>query len=327
MAEAMPRGSERMSHRHGRGRGEAPTRWFGGLLVGLALLVVSAVVAPAVHSEPTGKVPFDHVKHGEKKALDCTTCHQPKGRDAISVRPGSTDHETCMGKDCHTPDFYGDRYEKTKMCRSCHKQSSTWADMRELWPFPDADVHKRVFYVEFNHKAHMALRDKGREVACESCHHVDAKGLVYVPPAHKDCSRCHDDEHEVPMTRCDGCHIPIVGRDGKAHATKPSLKVDIARVSEKFSHENHRQDRRESTPTSVACGTCHGRAEEAERIGEIALVNGSETMEKVCRSCHNARSKTAAGKVIFGTRGDSCKNCHSKEFMRLYYRGALPASH
>jgi len=301
-----------------------------GALVAVLLLAATLLAQPSARSEPPmDKVPFDHTAHGKEQKLDCTRCHIPNGRDAISVRPGSTDHETCAGKDCHTPDFYGDRYKKTKMCRACHTQSSAWADMRTLWPFPDPNGRQRVFYVEFNHKAHMELKArKGRgTLSCDACHHVDATGLAYVAPAHKDCSGCHDSEHEVPMTRCDGCHIPVVKPDGTRHAIKPSLKLDVTRVTEKFSHADHRQDRRESAPTPVVCGTCHGRAEEATTIGAISLVNGSETMEKVCRGCHNARSRTADGKVIFGTRGDSCKRCHSKEFMKLYYRGALPASH
>lgn len=293
-----------------------------------ALLGVLASSPWSARAEPSGKVTFDHAKHLEDGELVCSGCHA-SGAESSRERPAKTNHRSCDAEGCHVKDFYGKKNAETTVCRVCHTQSAVWADMRQLWPYPDPKVKERTFYVEFNHKAHMARRlPGGGEPECGTCHRIDAEARAYTPPSHAECKTCHGASGaKVGMDACGTCHVPVVGADGQRKATKPSLKWDVTRVTEKFSHQTHRQDRRSEEPKPVSCETCHGLADQAERVGEIKLVSGRDTMEGLCRGCHDARQKTAEGRVIFGTRGSECKRCHSDEFMKLYYTGRLPASH
>ncbi len=261
---------------------------------------------------------FDHRKHFEvapATAGVCAACHVEVDT-ADSDRPGVRDHKGCDGADCHAKQFYGppDDVGDGSLCRVCHLESSPWADMSELQPFPRADG-VREYCMTFDHRLHVA--EHGLD--CAQCHKVRAHTRSVAPMDHGDCDDCHAEGKsagERTMQGCDGCHR-FEAPSGVPVCAKPRKGWDRVR----FPHDKHRVDPRDGS--AVGCDTCHEGVVGARKLSDMDLIATKRaTMKGVCGAlCHTGRLKVD-GKALFGTR--DCARCHPDDDDPAVQPGAEP---
>lgn len=249
---------------------------------------------------------MDHRQHIAVEGFpDCTACHAGKAR-ADEIRPGTDSHATCDGAGCHAEDFLPAGYKKTEICTTCHVRKSKIGAPLVPFPPPEAELE---FYAEINHQTHMRPKAQERmEDRCLHCHRIDRATKTVARPGHTVCKECHDADASVKMTDCAKCHTFRRDEKGTAVPIGPRGRKNPCRVKEKFSHETHRLDARQSEPTEVSCGTCHFGLARAKTLAAIVPTHGRRTMN-ACGRCHKRGQKTFAGQALLTTTGD-CTGCH-----------------
>jgi hypothetical protein len=277
----------------------------------------------ALFAAGSAEAGVNHRKHGKEA---CASCHGD-AEAADKTRPGSSDHRSCDGAECHAAEFYGDKAAATKVCFVCHTSKDFWTDMRELVGFPAGEG--RDYYAEISHKMHLGRGEGGQsrvekvtDQSCLFCHAIDVTTKEVARPGHAACESCHRESSKVPMSSCDACHRFRVDADGKPVPSAPISKPAPTRVTRKFSHEKHRLDRRKKEATPVSCGACHLTVAKATSIGSIEVQGGSNMMSAACGACHRSGQKTADGRPIFSITG-RCTSCHDS----LGDTNPVPRSH
>ena len=217
---------------------------------------------------------------------------------------------------------------ETMVCRVCHPSGTLFVDKDQLWPFPntkpDKDDGRRQyldgldFYAEFDHRRHLRAGGPMSQVEddhCMHCHQIEPTTLAAVRASHATCAPCHENNAEAPMSACTSCHRYRRDNKGRAVATGPSMRAKQGRVTRKFSHENHRTDRRAGKgDAQLSCGMCHSKAARATTLGAIEPTNGMKTMVQACGKCHRAGQRTKDGRAMFTITG-KCTYCHEKRFL------------
>lgn len=296
--------------RHGRNQG---------------LVAALFVLLPPTIGLAAGPSVFDHRQHQDDAAgfPECVTCHtESAGADV--ARPGKEGHAICDAAECHASEFSPLAFAKTELCTTCHLKKARVRLENNLKPFPP-EKQRLDYYAEFSHESHLVTRVKKKlKDTCLDCHLVEAKTKEVTRPGHQQCASCHDSKSKVPMSACADCHRFRRDEKGAELAVGPRGRSNPCRVTGKFSHDQHRLDRRAKTSGKVVgCGQCHFGLEKASSLAAIIPTNGRQTMLNACGSCHRSGQMSAGGKAVVATSGD-CMHCHQAECLSA---GPLPSWH
>jgi len=238
-------------------------------------------------------VPFDHQAHLTKlrrgKQLRCTSCHSQIVQGAHMTVTTSTCF-LCHFKDVAFNDGLG-------TCTRCHE-------------IPQ-DSFQLGGGVEFSHD--LAYK---RGVDCASCHGDLIRGNGIVP--RERCTVCHNREsdldrieddafiHEKHVSEhkvdCLSCHLEI------QHSFQPDL-IEHAASDCKSCHPNQHLEQ-------VRMLAGEGGVTMAAHRG------GMTTLRITCLSCHESKSVSSTGTVVWKASVDACATCHEESAagrLKAYY--------
>lgn len=304
-----------------------------GAAIAAALLGVCAggeLAAQPADGQPAPAPRFSHAVHFERTAAAgrnpaCTDCHGV-GVRASESRPGTTSHAGCDGAGCHAEAFYGPE-PNGGLCRACHTRATPWGEA-PLIAFPSRARRDRDMCITFDHAAHLEparLDGEGAaavEQACNDCHRVLDGSRRPSPPDHAACSRCHTDDHALPMSRCAGCHV--LRPDGE-ETCRPFIPTG-ARPIPRFDHAEHDAHVEGMPQSPLSCQQCHRQVAGATTVASIELLEGQRTM-KSCKTCHNGRTRVPGERRrVFKTSGP-CRRCHTDGIRSLWPSPRPPAGH
>lgn len=292
---------------------------FAGLLAALLLpaLAVAEVFSHAVHRERAEQ---------QGRVVACIDCHRA-AVDASATRPGSVDHGGCDGAGCHAVAFYGAAAvgggaagagePDGALCRVCHVEASASSGSHGMRMFPSRVRAERELCSVFSHAAHLAP-DRAGVAGCNGCHRK--AGGERAPPGHGDCATCHDSDHPLPMSACDGCHVEAASAAG----CRPWIPRGASAVP-RFAHDVHDRAVAGLRGEPVSCETCHRRVAGAHDTRSIELLDGKATMRQ-CHDCHDGKTKIpGTQRRVFSTR-ERCSQCHGAT-LKLKWSKPPPAGH
>jgi hypothetical protein len=265
-------------------------------------------------------VGFDHAKvgwtpEGAHAALDCRDCHKPPLVRSVEVRTFKGRYgalaRTYLGLDtacrsCHgRDDPHGDQFAD-RSCDACHGQVG-WEDppgfdhVETRYPLTGAHVRASC------EGCHPRLPRAGRATAVRRSRMATAgpgRGdLRFTGIAFRDCTSCHEDEHDGAMgATCGGCHVT----------------ADWHRIGEETLRDRFDHDARfllEGAHADLECTVCHGRPARATDIVRIAYRAGTDgraypsPVADGCVSCHVDEHD---GEFAGLPGGGSCDGCHGQ---------------
>ena len=223
--------------------------------------------------------------HEGRYGIRCETCHAPSVWKTITF-----DHD----RDTKYP--LKDKHKEVK-CDSCHK--SWLADIRQncVSCHRKDDVHKGRYGekcepchkesnwkdIIFDHErdTKYTLREKHREVKCDSCH----KGDLYKVKMKTNCVACHlkDDKHKGHFSeKCEPCH------------NEKNWKTIT------FAHDRDTKYPLKGKHAATQCEECHE-----------APLYSKPPLKTTCISCHKIDDKHD------GQEGPRCENCHNESDWKL----------
>ena len=229
---------------------------------------------------------FDHAKtrfvlEGRHTTVACAKCHH-EGESKRALKFGAC-------RDCHSDWHKGEFADRARKgdCEECH----TVAGFRPA-----------LFTVDKHQLTSFVLRDAHLAVICSDCHGENGKRFQSRSGrftfASTACADCHADPHAGRLTKyveetgCRECHS------------------EVTWTSVQFQHEKTGY-LLEGKHASVACSSCHHRADSTIAVGDIFAKLGRD-----CRVCHKdihngqfADSLAAAE----GSKNTRCERCHAPD--------------
>jgi hypothetical protein len=326
------------------------------------------------HSEHHGRnfmlVRFDRKKfnhdetgftlEGKHRPLECVKCHTQANIRAKDVMANKAimDAHTFMGlpTDCNGCHADKHRGQLAQQCQNCHTA--------EGWKPASRFAHDRAKY---------RLTGKHMQVDCGKCHRPmpnDVKTVKYAGIEFDKCSSCHADPHrgrfqkpceschstagwqtgatrnfdhattKFPLkglhagVRCEQCHIPVRGPDGKLQQNFVVKKYQTCEDCHADAHRGEFAVRKDKG----TCESCHNengweRNTFVHAAARYALKGMHEKVE--CVKCHGAVRVDARGKRMPPDcrvkKFDACMDCHEdahgSQFKRRKDGGACESCH
>ncbi len=166
----------------------------GGLVTGLAVLIILGATGATARPAPTQPIAYDHSLHAGDLGIPCEFCHRGTDTQAAATIPSV---EQCMF--CHSV-VATDRDEIKKITTAF--ESNT--------PIEWMRVHRMPDHVRFTHEAHIKAK-----IECSTCHGPveDMKTVKQVV--------------NLNMGTCLACHRDTNGRSIGANNPHP-ISVDSA---------------------------------------------------------------------------------------------------
>jgi len=254
---------------------------------------------------------FDHAREshfvleGEHARLPCEKCHR---REIVGTE--SRVYLFDVGRscgDCHADPHQG-QFEQG--CDQCHTEKG-WKnhDQRPSFHGPDSSF---------------PLVGQHANLQCEQCHTIPPAGSRLADAQFvgigRICESCHEDPHARQMSSaCHTCHVER-GWHGE---------------NLQFSHDRDASFCLDGLHSTLACQSCHGRAEKQYRplpslcsgcheSQQLALEGKAESLESdpdphygrlSCTDCHDV-SRPAQRLSEFAAR---CMDCHNTHYGTLFY--------
>ncbi len=290
--------------------------------------------------------------HADRFGAKCDSCHQEsKWSDSNFDHDRDTDfdleaaHLSAACNDCHSPSYrVSAKKTKVRDCYSCHRDDDPHEGLNgnncqnchsvKGWP-----------KAKFDHDVNtdFALKGAHQDLACETCHAIDAK----TKEIDTACYSCHkrDDAHQRELgTECDQCHqetawlqdvrfdhdltdFPLIGQHSVAgcescHSTSVFSDAGNQCIDCHAADDVHQQG------LGQDCARCHNPNDWL-----IWFFDHDETDFKLrgthakfhCHSCHNQPLKDydkTNGRCIDchrrddiheGNFGNNCDNCHNQK--------------
>lgn len=252
------------------------------------------------HDKPQGVLraigPHDRNGPGD----DCTTCHRPHGKPALSIKACESCHqEQVTGHDkpgipitgcasCHG--YHEPAANASGRCTNCHRQSRArvpkTATFTHLDPAGNEVGHRNCVTC---HRQHRFL--KAEVQSCRGECHQNQVAIAQAKVGQHRCTGCHSPHDALASAprSCETCHAKLV----------PALHHPADRASKTRCIGCHRPHAGAAAPLAVACASCHKVA------SDRAFHQGARNKGPECRSCHRPHEfdLKAAGVGL-------CKSCH-----------------
>ncbi|MEZ4402293.1 MAG: cytochrome c3 family protein [Kofleriaceae bacterium] len=222
-----------------------------------------SVSYPPYTTEPDFGLRAAHATHA---SVACSACHATPGVRTTPRAP----HARCGA--CHSA-------EAAASCVTCHPPGFG-ANLR-----PRLERGPLAVGAAFDHRRHLGRAPAAAALGCATCHATLAgsRDEALPTPAVTTCAGpgCHDGAAAFATTdRCTRCHTAA-----------PADTFEVARPSERFSHERHAA----RTPLP-ACASCH----HLDATGQAVIVD-----HRPCAGCHAAdfaaRTPTTCGACHLAT--------------------------
>lgn len=220
------------------------------------------------------EVAFTHDGHAKQATADCKACHAAVAA-ATTTDLGAIGHADCRSAGCH--DGTGPAFATTEACTRCHAEA----------PAVTYPLDRPRF--RFSHARH---KPRIGDVACSTCHAIDARGEA-PPPPHRACAdgACHQKDFEIraPQT-CGACHVSIEPWRALEADALPRVETEFGAV---MPHARH-------ADLGPTCADCHSlttsrrqkRPPRGHRSctgdGCHAESSGPTPQLTACTSCHRS---------------------------------------
>ncbi len=217
-------------------------------------------------------VTFTHDGHAKRATADCKACHA-RVATATGVELGAIGPADCRGGGCH--DGGDAAFATTDACTRCHAKA------------PEVTYTLDRPRVRFSHVRH---KPRIGDVACATCHAIDARGEA-PPPPHQACAdaACHQRDFEIqaPET-CGACHVSIEPWRKLRTDALPRVETEFGAT---MPHARH-------ADLATTCEGCHaldtGRRQKRPPRGHVACTgdgchadgSGPSPQLTACATCH-----------------------------------------